>query len=127
MKLSHRQIRLTLRIVFFLGAFFATLVLVYELVVQHNILSGICYVLYLPGLIAVLYLVFARRRVSSRFAHSIFYALCFMTVLLFLSYVFDIATTVSKMTRELIQHIEVDGKVKPSLSTMIAICKSVSK
>lgn len=50
-----------------------------------------------------------------------------MTVLLFLSYVFDIATTVSKMTRELIQHIEVDGKVKPSLSTMIAICKSVSK
>ena len=126
-KLSHRQIRLILRIVYPLGGFFGALVLIYELVVQRNILYLICYVLYLPVLGAVLYLLFARRRVSNRFAYIVFYAMCCTTVVFFLSNVFEIATTVSKMTRELVQHIEFNEKVKPSLSTIITISKSVSE
>jgi len=125
MKISHRQIRLFLRILYCLGAFFGIFVFIYELFIQHSILYTICYLCYLIVTGAVLYLLFARKRPNSRFAYGTFYALCFVTVLFFLSYIYESVTIVSDMTNELIGHIEENKELNPPIIVMIKLSKLV--
>jgi predicted ferric reductase len=125
MKISHRQLHLILRIIYCLGAFFGVLVFIYELFIQRSISYSICYICYLIVNAAILYLLFARTRPNSRFAYGTFYAMCFVTVLFFLSYIYESATLVSKMKTELIDHIEHNKEVTPPIRVMIKLSKLV--
>ena len=126
MKISHRQLRLILRILFSLGVFFGSFVFIYELVFQGSITYTICYITYLAVAGAILYLLFARKRPSSRFAYGTFYAMCFVTVLFFLSYIYEFATLVTKMTNELIGHIEENKDINGPMRVLIKLSKLVS-
>jgi bacteriorhodopsin len=125
MKISHRQIRLILRILHCHGAFFGIFVFIYELFIQHSKSYTICYICYLIVTGTVLYLLFARKRPNSQFAYGTFYAMCFVTVLFFLSYIYESATIVSGMTNELIGHIEQNKELNPSIVVMIKLSKLV--
>ncbi len=125
MKISHRQLRFILRIVYSLGAFFGLFVFIYELLIQHSIIYTICYICYLIVNTAILYLLFARKQSSSRFAYGTFYAMCFVIVLFFVSYIYESATIVSRMTRDLIEHIEEYKDLNPSIHVLIKLSKLV--
>jgi predicted PurR-regulated permease PerM len=125
MKISHRQIRLILRILYCLGAFFGSFVFIYEIFIRRSITYSICYASYFLVTAAILYLLFARKRPTRRFAYGTFYAMCFVTVLFFLSYIYESATMVSDMTNELIDHIEHDKEINPFMIPMITISKLV--
>jgi hypothetical protein len=126
MKISHRQLRFILQIVYSLGAFLGLFVFIYELSIQHSIPYTICYICYLIVTAGILYLLFARKRPSNRFAYGTFYAMCFVTVLFFLSYIYESATIVSRMTRDLIDHIEEDKDLNPPIHVLIKLSKLVS-
>ena len=127
MKLSHRQIRLILRILYSLGAFFGLFVFIYELFIQRTITYSICYACYLVVTVGILYLLFARKRPSRRFGYGAFYAMCFVTVLFFLSYIYESVTIYSDMKNELINHIEHNKEINPFITGMITISKLVKK
>ncbi len=125
MKISHRQIRLLLRILYCLGAFFGVFVFIYELFIQRSRLYTICYLCYLIVTGAILYLLFTRKQPSRRFAYGIFYAMCFVTILFFISYIYESVTIVSDITNELIDHIEKNKELNPSIIVMIKLSKLV--
>lgn len=125
MKISHRQLRLILRILFCLGLFFGFIVFIYEVFFQRNILYIICYNCYFIVTAAVLYLLFARKRPSHRFAYATFYGMCFLTVLFFVSYIYDSATVVSKMTSQLIDQIENHNEITGPIVVLVRLSKSV--
>ncbi len=125
MKISHRQIRLFLRILHCLGAFIGVFVFIYELFIQRSRLYTICYICYLLVNGAVLYLLFVPKRPISRFAYGTFYAMCFVTVLFFLSYIYESATLVSHMRNELIGHIEENKELNPPILVIIKLSKLV--
>ena len=126
MKISHRQLRLILRIVFCLGAFLALFTFIYELAINRSILFTICYICYLPVNGAILYLLFTRKRPGRRFAYGTFYALCFVTVLFFLGYIHQSVTLVSQMTNDLINHIKGNTDINAAGSVLIKLSKLVS-
>jgi len=125
MKISHRHILFILRILHCLGIFFGAFVFIYELFVQRSIPQSICYACYLPVTTAILYLLFARKRPTRKFAYGTIYAMTFVTVLFFLSYIYESVTLVSQMTNELIGHIEQNKDINPSMIVMIKISKLV--
>ena len=127
MKISHRQLRLILRILYCVGVFLGFFVFIYDLVFQRNILYTICYICYFVVTGAILYLLFARKRPSSRFAYGAFYGMCFVTVLFFLSYIYESVTTVSRMNKQLIDHIENNNDINQPMAVLIRISKLVRK
>lgn len=127
MKISHRQLRLILRILFIIGIVLGSLVFIYELFYQHSVSYTLSYITYFAAGGCVLYLVYARKRLASRWTYGIFLAMCFVTVLFFLSYIYEIATIVSKMTKDLIEHIEGHGEVNAPIHVLIKLSKFVEK
>jgi hypothetical protein len=74
---------------------------------------------------AILYLLFARKRPNSRFAYGAFYAMCFVIVLFFVGYIYESATIVSRMTRELVEHIEENKDLSPPIRVLVKLSKFV--
>ncbi|CAF2469475.1 unnamed protein product [Rotaria sp. Silwood2] len=126
MKFSHQLIRSILRILHCLGAFFGLFVFIYELFIQRNILYSICYACYLISTGAIIYLLFARKRPNSRFAYGAFFSMIFVTVLFFLSDIYESVTIVSQITKELIGHIEQNKDISPSVKAIIEVSKCCS-
>jgi len=126
MKISRRQLRLVLRILFCLGLFFGFIVFIYELTIEQRILYIICYICYFIATTAVLYLLFARQRPSRYFAYGTFYGMCFVTVLFFVTYIHNSATVVSKMTNQLIDQIEHHKETSGPIVVMVRLSKFVS-
>ena len=127
MKISHRQLRLILRIIFTLGLCLGFLVFIYDLVFQRSMIYTLCYIAYLAAGGSVLYLLFARKRPSNRFAYGAFFGMCFVTVLFFLGYIYESATLVSKMTRNLIEHIEEGKVINSHTNVLIKLSKWVAQ
>ena len=125
MKFSHRQLRLILRILHSLGLFFGIFVFIYEVSIQHNIIQSFCYICYFLVTAAVLYLLFARKQPGRRVAYMIFYAMSFVTVLFFLSYIYTSVTTVSDMTNEVIDYIDHKKPMKRPTIELIRASKLV--
>lgn len=125
MNISHRQILLILRILHCLGVFFGVLVFLYECFIQHSKLYTISYICYFIVTGAILYLLFARKRPSSQFAYGTFYAMCFVTLLFFLSYIYQSVTILSDMTYQLIDHIEQNQDLNPSIATLIKLTELI--
>lgn len=125
MKISHRQLRLILRILFSVGIVLGILVFIYELVYQRSVTYTVCYITYLAAGGSVLYLLYARKRPASRWAYGTFFAMCFVTVLFFLSYIYEIVTIVPKMTKDLIEHIEGNTGVNTPIHVLIRLSKFV--
>lgn len=118
MKISHRELRLFLRIFFCIGLFFGVIAFIYAVFLQR-ILNIICYICYLIATGAVLFLLFARKRPSHRFAYGTFYGMCFMSVLFFVSYIYDSATVVSKITNELVDVIENESDPTRAIESIV--------
>lgn len=119
MNISHRQLRLILRILHCLGAFLGIFVLIYECYFQHSKFYTLSYVCYFIVTGAILYLLFARQRPNYKFAYGTFYAMCFVTVLFLICYIHQAVTMVSDMTNQLINHIEQNQDLNPFIVMLI--------
>ncbi|CAF1193054.1 unnamed protein product [Rotaria sordida] len=126
MKISHQLIRLILRILHCLGAFFGLFVFIYELFIQRSILYTICYACYLLSTGTILYLLFTRKRPNRRFAYGTFFGMIFVTILFVLSDIYESITIVSQITKELIDHIEQNKDISPSIKAIIEVSKCCS-
>ena len=126
MRLSHRQNRSILRVAHCLGAVSCLLALIYELLTQRTVPYILTDIVSLPIVGAVIYLLFARRRLYRRLAYGIFFAMCFVNGLFLLCYIYECATMVSAIHEKLINHIEHKAPAPPHVSAIISISKFVA-
>ncbi|UJR30878.1 hypothetical protein I4U23_018390 [Adineta vaga] len=79
----------------------------------------ICYFCYLLVTSATLYLLFYRQRPNRKFAYITFYAMTCVTMMFFITYIYESVTLVSGMKTNLIEHIEENKAANPTLIAVI--------
>lgn len=125
--ISHKLVRLILRIIHCIGVFFGSLIFIYEVFIQHNVLNSIFYAFYLIVNGLILYILFARKRPKKQIAYGAFCAMICIIVLFIFIDIYESITIVSKITKEMINHIEDDKEINPSVKVIIEFSKLVLK